>query len=227
MSLSFYAQLGCETAIEKAHFHAIPLILRAVASGVDRDLYLKFLASAYHHVRQTCPLLGLALSRCGEEDAPLRAGLLAYLDEEKGHEAWILDDIRALGGDAEAVRTTLPAFPVRMMVAYATYAIEHVSPYAMLGMVHVLEGLSVTLARAAACAIIAGLDRDPGQGGFHYLTSHGHLDESHVALFAQLLDQIDSPERRTIIIQAAKDFYQLYGDIFRALDQTMEIRHAA
>lgn len=227
MSLSFYDQIVGETAVEQEKFRAIPLILRAVTLGVDRDLYLNFLASAYHHVRHTCPLLGLALSRCGEADTPLRAGLLAYLDEEKGHEAWILDDIRALGGDAETVRRILPPFPVRMMVAYANHAIERISPYAMLGMVHVLEGMSVVLARAAACAILAGLEVDPAQGGFRYLTSHGQLDESHVVLFAQLLDQIDAPDRRAVVIQAAKDFYQLYGDMFRALEQTTETRHAA
>lgn len=228
MSLSFYDQIVCETAVEQAKFRAIPLILRAVTLGVERDLYLRFLASAYHHVRHTCPLLGLALSRCGEEDAPLRAGLLAYLEEEKGHEEWILDDIRALGGDAEAARSALPPFPVRMMVAYANYAIERISPYTMLGMVHVLEGMSVVLARAAACAILAGLEVDPAQGGgFRYLTSHGQLDESHVVLFAQLLDRIDAPDRRAVTIQAARDFYQLYGDMFRALEQSTETRHAA
>ncbi len=227
MSLSFYEQVVCATAVEQARFRAIPLILRAVTLGVDRDLYLGFLASAYHHVRHTCPLLGLALSRCGEADAPLRAGLLTYLDEEKGHEAWILDDIRALGGDAEAVRQAAAPFPVRMMVAYATYAIEHISPYALLGMVHVLEGMSVALARTAAGAIRSGLAVDPAVGGFRYLTSHGDLDESHVALFAQLLDQIDQPDRRAVVIRAACDFYRLYGDVFRALAPGAETRRAA
>ncbi len=217
MSLSFHDQLVRDTAAEEAEFRAIPLIRRAIASGVDRDLYLNFLACAYHHVRHTCPLLGLALSRCGEDDGIYRSGLLVYLDEEKGHEAWILDDIRALGGDADAVRRTLPPLAVRMMVAYANYAIERISPYALLGMVHVLEGMSVALARAAAGAILASLSVDPAKGGFSYLNSHGQLDEEHCALFAGLLERIDAPDRRTLVIQSAKDFYRLYGDIFRGL----------
>ena len=217
MSLSFYEQLVRDTAAECKAFMSIPLIQRAVTHGVSRALYLSFLTSAYHHVKHTCPLLGLALSRCGEGDAPYRAGLLAYLDEEKGHEEWILDDIVALGGDRGIVRAGLAPFPVRMMVAYGNYAIEHLSPYALLGMVHVLEGMSVALARAAAGSIKTSLNLPPGSGGFSYLTSHGHLDEEHVALFARLLDQIDSPERRALVIQAAKDVYRLYGDIFREL----------
>jgi len=227
MSPSFYDQLVHETAADEAGFRAIPIILRAVTFGVERDLYVEFLASAYYHVRHTCPLLGLALSRCDLDDSAYRAGLLAYLDEEKGHEDWILDDIRALGGDADRVRRTLAPLAVRVMVAYANYAIEHISPYALLGMVHVLEGMSVALARAAAGAIGATLAGDFQTGGFSYLNSHGHLDESHVELFAKLLDQIDTPDRRAVVMQAAKDFYRLYGDVFRALAHNTETRYAA
>lgn len=221
MTISFSAQLAGDTAAEREAFMAIPLVHHAVAHGVDQALYLDFLASAYHHVRHTCPLLGLALSRCGMDDGAYRAALLAYLDEEKGHEEWILDDIDALGGNRDAVRAAQPPFPVRMMVAYANFAVERISPYALLGMVHVLEGLSVALARAAAAAIMDRLGRRPGPNataaGFSYLTSHGHLDEEHVAMFAALLDRIDSPDRRRLVIEAAKDFYRLYGDIFREL----------
>jgi len=217
MRVSFYEQLLRETADEREGFMAIPVIRHAVAEGVTRQLYLSFLGCAYHHVKHTCPLLGLALSRCGEADGIYRAGLLAYLDEEKGHEEWILNDIEALGGDRQSVRNALAPFAVRMMVAYANYAIERISPYAMLGMVHVLEGMSVALARAAAASIGSSLGVDPAKGGFSYLTSHGHLDEEHVDLFAHLLDQIDEPERRLMVIQAAKDFYRLYGNIFREI----------
>jgi len=223
MTSSFHDQLVGDTVAERDLFMDIPLIRQAVAEGVAGPVYVDFLVAAYHHVKQTCPLLGLALSRCGEGDGAYRAGLLEYLEEEKGHEEWILNDIAALGGDREAVRAGLAPFPVRMMVAYATYAIEHLSPYALLGMVHVLEGMSVALARAAATSITSRLGlpagADGGVAGFSYLTSHGHLDEDHVALFAGLLDQIDSPDRRRLVIQAAKDFYRLYGNIFRELTQ--------
>lgn len=137
-----------------------------------------------------------------------------------------MEDIQALGGNALAVRQALAPFSVRMMVAYANYAIERISPYAMLGMVHVLEGMSVALARAAASAIQTSLGVSGASGGFSYLTSHGQLDEDHVAAFAVLLDRIDTSERRSIVIQAAKDFYQLFGNVFRELDEKREKRHA-
>jgi long-chain acyl-CoA synthetase len=225
MSLSFYDQLLRDTAAERAAFCAIPVIASAVTVGVDRPLYLAFLASAYHHVRHTCPLLGLALSRCQIADEPYRAGLLSYLEEEKGHDAWILDDIAALGGDTQHVAHAPLA--ARQLVAYGYFAVEHVSPYALLGMVHVLEGMSVALAQAGAGAIQRRLGVDAAGGGFRYLTSHGQLDESHVDAFARLLERIDTPERRGAVIQAAKDVYRLYGDIFRDLADSAAARHAA
>ncbi|MDR3517730.1 MAG: iron-containing redox enzyme family protein [Azospirillaceae bacterium] len=235
MTLSFYQHLVLETALDQARFRAIPLILRAVTLGVDRDLYLAFLANAYHHVRHTCPLMGLALSHCREDDAAYRAGLLDYVMEEKGHEAWILEDIAALGGDPRHVVERTAPFAVRMMVAYAYFAVERISPYTLLGMIHVLEGMSVALAPAAADAIRAHLTPDDGTDGardaippgFRYLTTHGQLDENHVDLFAGLLERIDTPARRGLVVQAARDFYRLYGDVFRTLSPAREIRDAA
>lgn len=222
----FYDQLVAETRAEREAFCSIPLIRRAVSSGVDRGLYLRFLESAYHHVRHTCPLLGLALSRCGGADERYRAGLLDYLQEEAGHEGWILDDIEALGGDSGQVAAGTGSFAVRVMVGHAYFSIEHVSPYAFLGMAHVLEGMSVALAGAAAEAIgrTLGADRT---AGFSYLTSHGDLDRSHTGIYARLLDQIDTADRRLIVVAAARDFYRLYGAVFEELDRFGEICHAA
>ncbi len=223
---SFHQQLVNGTAAENAAFRAIPVVTETLANGAERSLYLAFLTSAYHHVRHTCPLLGTALSHCGRGDGALRAGLIAYIDEEQGHEDWILDDIAALGGDVRQVIEEQPPFAVRMMVAYAYYAIERISPYALLGMVHVLEGLSAALATAAAGRISAALGVNAEAAGFRYLSSHGALDQDHVRLFADLLVAIDTPLRRSMVIQAARDFYRLYGDVLRDLGRNREPYHA-
>lgn len=215
--MTLFDRLLAETEAERNRFLGLSIIRRAREEGVPQALYLAFLGQAYHHVRQTCPLLGLALSRCGADDADYRAGLIGYIDEEKGHEAWILDDISALGGDAEAVRTSLPGIPCRAMVAYATWAVEHVSPYALLGMVHVLEGMSVELADAVARRISAALGNGEGalpEAGFSYLTSHGALDREHVRYFEELVNGIEDRAAAQAIIDTANAIYRLYGDMF-------------
>lgn len=214
--MSNYEELLLATTAEREAFLAIPIIREALAQGVDRDLYLAYLAEAYHHVKHTCPLLALAASRCGQGDGRLRDALFEYIEEEKGHDEWILGDIKALGGDAEAVRRARGGPAARIMVGYATYAIERISPYALLGMVHVLEGVSATIATQAAQSIRAGLG-DSGSGGFSYLESHGSLDQDHVQFFAELLNGIDSRQTLETIIDSAGIMYRLFGDVFRDL----------
>jgi pyrroloquinoline quinone (PQQ) biosynthesis protein C len=224
--MSFSDRLLEATTDERERFLAIPIIRRAAASGVSRDAYVAFLTQAYHHVRYTCPLLELALARCGPEDDHYRDGLLQYIAEEAGHEEWILDDIEAFGGSAAAVRTAVPGVPCRAMVGYATYVIEHVSPYALLGMVHVLEGMSAQLASAAAQGIARALGRDTNVG-FSYLVSHGALDQDHVRFFADLVDAIRDARAQRAIIDTANVIYRLYGDIFRDIDRETSVADAA
>lgn len=213
--MTFFQTLMDETAVERASFTRIPVIVEACNHGVSRAMYLDYLAEAYYHVRQTCPLLALAASCCGPFDSVLRQALAEYIEEEQGHEQWILEDISALGGNAATVRNGAPGLPCRLMVAFVRDAIRESSPYAMLGMVHVLEGMSALLARNAATAIAQSVGVGPGGGGFSYLISHGELDLDHVAFFQRLADGIDDEGHQTVIIDTAKVVYRLYGDIFR------------
>jgi pyrroloquinoline quinone (PQQ) biosynthesis protein C len=222
--MSFYDRLVCETAVEREEFLAIPLVRHAVQAGASRALYLRFLAEAYHHVKHTFPLLALAASRTNDER--LQDAMVEYMEEERGHEKWILDDIRALGGDAEAVQAGDGSPACRIMVAYSYYAVERVSPYALLGSVHVLEGMSALLAGRLADALRMSLKLD-GEDGFSYLRSHGLLDVDHVAFFRELVDGFEEAPTQRIIIDSSRIFYRLYGAIFRDLSVDAELDHAA
>lgn len=215
--MTFYQRLLDETQTERQDFRSIGLIQHAVQKGVTRELYGKYLEQAYHHVRFTVPLLELARDHCGGDDTAYINALAAYIDEESGHDEWILDDIKALGIDSEAVRHGQGGFACRVMIGYAHYAVEHISPYALLGMVHVLEGMSVELAEKAADAIAQSFGETP-PNAFSYLTSHGALDTEHVQFFEDLVNGIHDVERENIIIAAAKDFYILFGNMFRELE---------
>lgn len=212
--MSFYDQLLAATAGERNAFLSIPLIRDAIKNGASRELYVDFLTQAYHHVRHTFPLLALAASRT--EDEAYQDALVEYMEEERGHEKWILDDIRAMGADAEAVRAGKGGQACQVLVGYTYYAIERISPYAMLGSVHVLEGMSTMLADKAADAIQASLATS-GKDGFSYLRSHGALDIEHVAFFKELVGKISDPVTQGVIIDTSRIIYRLYGDIFRDL----------
>jgi pyrroloquinoline quinone (PQQ) biosynthesis protein C len=222
--MSFYEQLIAETAESRDAFLSIPLVRSTIRNGASRKLYLDFLAEAFHHVKHTFPLLALAASRT--PDQRYQDALVEYMEEERGHEKWILNDIRAVGGDADRVRDGQGGPACRIMVAYAYYAIEHISPYAFLGSVHVLEGISVLLADQVADAMKAslGLESDTG---FTYLRTHGSLDTEHVAFFRTLVDGFSDRKTQRIIIDNARIFYRLYGSIFHDLGARAELSNAA
>lgn len=223
--MSFYDTLEKSTQNERDAFLSIPLIGEATRKGVSRPLYVAYLEQAYHHVKHTFPLLALAASLTTDE--PYQDALVEYMEEERGHEKWILDDIAAMGGDASAVRNGEPGPACKVMVGYTYYAIEHVSPYAMLGSVHVLEGMSTMLADRAAASIASSLAVS-GDQGFSYLKSHGALDIEHVAFFKSLVNEIRDAQAQKVIIDTSRIIYGLYGNIFRELAVTVPgLRHAA
>lgn len=213
--MSFYDELQATTAAERAAFLSIPLITETVRSGASRALYIDFLTQAYHHVKHTYPLLALASVHTTDE--AYQDALVEYMKEERGHEKWILDDIRALGGNADAVRDGKPGDACAIMVGYTYYAVEWISPYAMLGSVHVLEGMSTALADRAAESIHRSLGVN-GDKGFSYLRSHGALDIEHVAFFKGLANALPSSAHE-VVVETSKRIYRLYGNIFRELEQ--------
>ena len=213
------------TASDRQRFIDLPLIQEVMRTGASKELYLDFLSQAYHHVKFTAPLLASAVSRCGPDDWRYQSALFEYIDEERGHEEWILEDIEALGGDPEAVRQSAPRFPCKIMVGHAYYLVDRVSPYGLLGMVHVLEGMAVALAGEAVRAIreFVGTTSD---AGFKYLTTHGVLDVEHTKLFVKLVNEMDQ-KHLPLVIESACDFYRLYGEIFRDLDIRRSVQHSA
>jgi long-chain acyl-CoA synthetase len=223
--MSTFERLYLETTEDRNRFLSIPLVKHALATGGSRELYLEFLTQAYHHVKHTFPLLCLAATHTKDEH--YQDALFEYMKEERGHDKWILDDIRALGGDANAVEQGKPAMATQVMVAYAYYSIQWISPYAILGMVHVLEGLSVMLAHKVAGAVQRSLAVD-GRTGFSYLSSHGTLDIEHVALFKSLINSFEDRQTQDIIIEASRVMYRLYGAIFEDIGvRYVENAHAA
>jgi pyrroloquinoline quinone (PQQ) biosynthesis protein C len=214
--MSAFQNLLSDTTPQRNAFIAIPLIQEVLKSGAPRALYIDFLGQAYHHVKNTAPLLALAAARCRAEDNIYQTALFEYIEEERGHEAWILEDIEALGGDAASVRHSAPRLPCKVMVGHAYYVVERISPYALLGMIHVLEGMAVALAGSAVAALRSSVGPS-GEGGFKYLTTHGDLDVEHSALFADLVERLGA-RHLPVIVESTADFYKLYGDIFRDID---------
>ena len=212
--MSFYEKLAVATATDRETLLSAPVIQDCLQDLVSRPSYLAFLGQAYHHVRHTSPLLMLLGGRLPERLSWMRPAVAEYIEEENGHEQWILNDITAAGGDAESVSASRPQLPTELMVAYAYDVINRGNPVGFFGMVYVLEGTSVALALMAADKIQQTLQLP--DTAFSYLRSHGTLDQEHTQHLAQLLERM-TPDDQAEVLRCAKVFFKLYGDIFRSL----------
>jgi heme oxygenase len=213
--MSFHEQLLRHSADARQGLLATPIIQGCLRGEVSLPSYVAFLREAYHHVRHTVPLLQATKAALPAHHDWLRAPLDEYIDEESGHDEWILNDIAACGADADAVRHGRPGHATEVMVAYAYDTIARGNPLGFFGMVHVLEGTSVSLALMAADAIQVPLRLT--DAAFSYLRSHGTLDVEHTAHFARLMNRIEDPQDQADIVHAARAFFRLYGDVFRSL----------
>ena len=222
--MSFFDILQEQTRTEREYLLAAPIFAEVLAGRIGLGSYLAFLGQAYHHVKHTVPLLMACGARLPERLEWLREAIAEYIEEEYGHQEWILNDIRACGGDAEAVRHAIPNLPTELMVSYVYDRIARSNPVSFFGMVNVLEGTSIALATQAA-AIIQDSLQLPAQA-FSYLTSHGSLDISHVEFFKTLMNRLDDADDQAAIIHTARVVYRLYGDMFRSLPLAEEARHA-
>ena len=211
----FHDDLVMSTAADRDALLAAPIIGLALAGRVTRAQYIAFLEQAYHHVRHTVPLLMICAARLPERLEWLRETSVDYIEEEIGHDQWILNDLAACGADRDTVRRSAPGMATDVMVGYAFDTVQRRNPLGFFGMAHVLEGTSVALATRAASALQSALGL-PNEA-FTYLTSHGALDIDHTANFARLMNRLEDPEDRADVVRSAKTFFRLYGDIFRSI----------
>lgn len=214
--MSLYQRLQSETQKERQYLVTAPIIERCFKGAIHKQEYIAFLSEAYHHVKHTVPLLMSVGGRLNEAQEWLREAVGEYIEEEMGHQEWILNDIAACGADKDAVRSSQPALATELMVAYAYDMVNRVNPLGFFGMVFVLEGTSTALADNAAQHIQETLQLP--NDAFSYLRSHGALDQEHIVFFEHLMNKITDSKEQDLIIHSAKVFFTLYANIFRQLD---------
>ncbi len=143
----FFEQLKQQTLPAQKAMLDVPVFEACMRGNVNLDMYTSFLVQAYHHVKHTVPLLMACGGKLSQDYEWVREAIAEYIDEEKGHQEWILNDLRACGADADLVRANSgegkACQAIELMVAYLYHQIDRGNPMALFGMVWVLEGTSV------------------------------------------------------------------------------------
>ena len=205
---------------------SVPQLRDGLAGHISRETYIAYLTEAYHHVSHTAPFLMNMGAKLPPEKRWLHKAIIEYLEEEVGHEEWILNDIAVAGGDKETARNSVPNLETQVLISYNYDYINRKNPVGFLGMVFMLESTSTQIASAGADAVKKNLDL-PNKA-FSYLYSHGELDIGHMKFFEQTVNQITDPEDQAAIIEVAQNTFRLFAGLLCAIPHhTMEGRHAA
>jgi pyrroloquinoline quinone (PQQ) biosynthesis protein C len=213
--MSFFQRLNAETAEAQSRLANHPFITAGMAGDLSLEGYVAFLHQAYHHVRHTAPIFMTAGAACSGRYEWLRKPLVEYMEEEIGHDEWILNDIVACGGDREAAKASKPSQAIELMVSFTYDVAQRCNPIGVFGMVHCLEGTSIKVATPAAEALQPKLGL-PAQA-FTYLSSHGSLDLEHYEFFTGLMNQVTDRADQDWIIHCANTVYDLYTSMFDGL----------
>lgn len=211
----FFQQLEQQTCDARGAMLQAPIFEACRQGRVDKRTYTAFLVQAYHHVKHTVPLLMACGARLPEKYEWLRQAIGEYIEEEKGHHEWILNDLKQCGFDAELARTNVDdgavGLPIEMMVAYLYHQIDRGNPMAFFGMVWVLEGTSVSVGGDMAL-LVKNLLSLP-DAAMTYLTSHSSLDVEHIGFFESLMNRITDAEDQAAIVDGANRVFALYGQM--------------
>jgi pyrroloquinoline quinone (PQQ) biosynthesis protein C len=158
-------------------------------------LYPEYLFMAHCISRASVPLLETARDRSrslrGDPVATIVAGYAEqHIDEERGHDDLLLEDLASIGVDPSTVLTRPPSPTVAALVGSQYYWIHHYHPVALLSFILLLEGYPPSVDD------IEWLQSRTGYGpeAFRTLLLHADLDPHHGAELDAVLDSL--PLRR-------------------------------
>ena len=211
--MSFFITLVENSDASRRAIETSPRVHSMIHKGLTLAEYRAFLRDLYHVVWHFCPIMAAAAARCGDSLKNIRYDLYHRIEEEKGHEDWVLEDIVAIGGDAK-VQSATPSAPVLAMIGYNYYAAERVHPCSVLGMLYVLEVVASVYGGTASDSIARAIGRDPGKGGFRFLSSHATMDADHLAQLNVLLKTIDDPAAQAAVISSTQVNFHQFGQLF-------------
>ena len=98
--MTFYERIVKETESDKNRFFSRAILSTVLEKGISKELYRDYLVQAYNNVRFTCPLFRHAITKMHEpNDTAFIHAFNEYIQEEEGHEEWILNDIQNMCGD--------------------------------------------------------------------------------------------------------------------------------
>jgi pyrroloquinoline quinone (PQQ) biosynthesis protein C len=212
--MSFFITLVEDSDASRRAIESLPRVHSMMHKGLTLAEYRAFLRDLYHIVWHFCPVMAVAAARCDDRLRGVRYELYERIEEEKGHETWVLEDIAAVGGDAPGANAAPPSAPVQAMIGFNYYAAERVHPCSVLGMLYVLEVVASVYGGKVADSIARATGKEVTAGGFRFLSSHATMDADHMAKLNVLLKTIDDPAAQAAIVNSTRVNFHQFGQLF-------------
>jgi hypothetical protein len=155
-------------------------------------LYPEFLFLLHTIVRGAVPLMVDAREQllAVRTFDPLADSLIEYfgrhVEEEHGHDEWILEDLEVLGVPRKETVARIPSPTVAGLVGAQYYWIRHHHPVLLLGYIAVLESHAPSVASVDALGYHTGVPAD----ALRTLREHAAVDEEHARDLDLVVDSL-------------------------------------
>ena len=165
----------------------------------DRTGYVRYLVLLHQVVRSSVPLMEACVHQIELADGPREAidYLKHHIDDETGHDEWLLQDLKKCGVEREAVLEIAPLNEIAAMVGTQYYLIAHDEPLSLLGYMAALECYPPTPMQLEALRNRLVLPR----AAFGTLYGHSADDLVHREELLAFIDRLDLQvrQRRAIV----------------------------
>lgn len=165
----------------------------------------RFLIQTHCLMRNGLSMMAAAQNRAFAlpEDAVARRladYLRAHIEEEEGHDLWLLDDILTLGLEERDVLEARPCAASIALIGAQYFWMMHVHPVAIMGYLILMEGYAPLVEQLEEIRLRSGAP----ESAFRCLRRHAEDDPAHLADLNRTLDAMDlSPQQTRAVAMCA------------------------
>ena len=207
--LPFFSDLVTRTDEARRDFETHPVVLAAVADGMSVERYRRLLLELYHIVWHFNPVCAAAASRIPDTHREVRYFLYEHMQEESGHEDWVMNDLEAVGVGPAAVRAHSPMPHTLALNGFNYWAADRRNPCSVLGMMYTLEVIASVYGGTFASAIRDSLLLD-GERGISFIGSHATMDAEHMIDLRKVLNSLtDNAARDAVTESVTVNFHHI------------------
>ena len=213
---AFFMELVSRTDEARREFETNSRVLDIVANGLSLERYRKLLLELYHVVWHFNPTCAAAACRITDQHREIRYFLYDHMNEEKGHEEWVLNDLKVVGVSGEQARAYEPTLIMLGLNGYNYWSADRRHPCSVLGMLYALEVVASVYGGQMTAAITDSLLLE-GDRGISFISSHATLDAEHMADLRVVLNKLeDVPAQAAVIESTIFNFHQ-FGRVLESV----------